>query len=65
MPKMKSHSGAKKRFRVTKKGKVVYKTSGARHLLIGMRKKRRRHLKSKQTLPEGGARVIKALLPYG
>jgi len=33
MPKMKTHSGAKKRFRVTGSGSVKYKHSGARHIL--------------------------------
>ena len=31
MPKMKTKSGAKKRFKVTAKGKVLYAQSGKRH----------------------------------
>ncbi|RME66201.1 MAG: 50S ribosomal protein L35 [Caldilineae bacterium] len=38
MPKMKTHKGAKKRFRVTKKGKVMRMKQGGNHL---RRKKRR------------------------
>ena len=33
MPKMKTHSGAKKRFRVTGSGKVMHERAGKRHLL--------------------------------
>jgi len=33
MPKMKTHSGAKKRFRLTGKGKVMREQAGGRHLL--------------------------------
>ncbi|MDR1244108.1 MAG: 50S ribosomal protein L35, partial [Endomicrobium sp.] len=35
MPKIKTHSGSKKRFKVTGKGKVKYKKPGQRHLLTG------------------------------
>jgi len=33
MPKMKTHSGAKKTFRVTGSGKIVHERAGKRHLL--------------------------------
>ena len=33
MPKMKTHSGAKKRFRVTGTGKIMHERAGKRHLL--------------------------------
>ena len=33
MPKMKTHSGAKKRFRITGTGKVMREQAGGRHLL--------------------------------
>lgn len=33
MPKMKTHSGAKKRFRLTGTGKVVHKRAGKTHLM--------------------------------
>jgi len=33
MPKMKTHSGAKKTFRVTGSGKVMHERAGKRHLL--------------------------------
>lgn len=66
MPKLKSHSGAKKRFRFSASGKVKYKKSGARHLLAGMSSKRGRFLRTGAYL-EGKAdtKVIKKMLPYG
>ena len=33
MPKMKTHSGAKKRFHVTGSGKIMHERAGKRHLL--------------------------------
>ena len=44
MPKMKTNKSAKKRFRVTPGGKVVYVRSGLRHNLETKSAKRKRHL---------------------
>lgn len=44
MPKMKTHSGAKKRFRVTAKGKLIYKRVGDGHLKEHKPPKRLRRL---------------------
>jgi len=65
MPKLKSHSGAKKRFKITARGKVRHKRAGARHLLQGMSSSRSRFLRRSATLNNQEARVIKTLLPYG
>jgi large subunit ribosomal protein L35 len=65
MPKLKSHSGAKKRFKITGRGKVKYKKAGARHLLQGMSASRSRQLRRPDTLPKAEEKVIKRLLPYG
>jgi|WetSurMetagenome_2_1015567.scaffolds.fasta_scaffold1399998_2 large subunit ribosomal protein L35 len=64
MPKIKSHSGAKKRFFVTKKGNVKFKPSGQRHLLTGMSPKRGRHLRKFRVLVPVEAKLIKKLMPY-
>ncbi|HSQ41831.1 MAG TPA: 50S ribosomal protein L35 [Fibrobacteraceae bacterium] len=45
MPKMKTHSGAKKRFRVTGSGQIKFKRSGMRHILAKMSTKRKRNLR--------------------
>ena len=42
--RMKTHSGAKKRLRLLKSGKVKRKQSGMRHLNSHMSSKRKRHL---------------------
>ncbi len=65
MPKLKSHSGAKKRFKITARGKVKHKRAGARHLLQGMSSGRSRFLNKSETLNAVQAKVIKRLLPYG
>ena len=64
MPKLKSHSGAKKRFRVTATGKVMHQTQGRRHLLIGMSSTRRRRFRKDNTLNTTQAKIIKTMLPY-
>jgi large subunit ribosomal protein L35 len=42
--KLKTHSSAKKRFRVTGSGKIKRKPQGRRHLLVNKAAKRKRHL---------------------
>lgn len=64
MPKLKSHSGSKKRFFITGKGKVRHKRAGARHLLQGMSAGRSRFLRRAKTLNSVQGQVIKRLLPY-
>ncbi len=64
MPKLKSHSGAKKRFKITSGGKVTYKRAGARHLLSGMSSKRGRYFRKRAQLSGADAKVIKKMLPY-
>lgn len=64
MPKMKSHSGAKKRFFITKKGKVKHKKAGLRHLLTGMASNRGRKLRQTTVMAKNETRVIKKILPY-
>src|SRR4029077_12622358 len=45
MPKMKTHKGSKKRFRVTANGKLKRRQAGKKHLLSGKTGKRKRHLR--------------------
>ena len=44
MPKMKTHSGAKKRFKLTAKGKIKRKSSNLNHILAKQDPKSKRHL---------------------
>ncbi|HMU75436.1 MAG TPA: 50S ribosomal protein L35 [Elusimicrobiota bacterium] len=64
MPKIKSHSGAKKRFRVTANGLVMHQTQGRRHLLIGMSSNRRRRFRKDNKLNKIQSKIIRTLLPY-
>ena len=45
MPKMKTHKGTKKRFRLTASGKAKHRHSGTSHLATRTSKKRRRNLR--------------------
>ena len=66
MPKMKSHSGAKKRFRKTSTGKWLHRKSGLRHLLTGMSAKRGRALHTVKVEGKNSAegRMLNGYLPY-
>ncbi len=62
MPKQKTHSGAKKRFRVTGSGKVMKQGSGMRHNFEGKSSRVTRRLSADVELPPQDAKVIKKLL---
>lgn len=62
MPKVKSHSGAAKRFKETASGKIKCKSIYKRHLLRKRTKKRKRHLNVDPTLNMADASHIKMLL---
>jgi large subunit ribosomal protein L35 len=62
MPKMKSHSGAKKRFKTTAKGKVKARHAMRSHILGKMNAKRRRRLDEDKYLKPQDAKRAKALL---
>jgi large subunit ribosomal protein L35 len=47
MPKMKTHKGSKKRFRVSANGKLKRTQAGKKHLNSHKSGKRKRHLRSK------------------
>ena len=62
--KMKSHSGASKRFGRTGTGKLVRRKSGRRHILTSKRRDRKRRLKGQAPVPKTQAASIARLLPY-
>jgi len=62
MPKLKSHRGARKRFKITATGKIMVKSSGARHLLTKKTRKNKRH-KGFMVLNKTDARLVKRLVP--
>jgi large subunit ribosomal protein L35 len=64
MPKMKSHSGTKKRFHVTGSGKITYQKSGRRHILVNKSPKRSRSLRRKGVVAPAFEAHMKRLIPY-
>ena len=65
MPKIKTHRGAAKRFKITATGKVKHKKSCLKHKLHCKNEARKRHLKQHGLLEDCDAeRVVKQLLPY-
>jgi large subunit ribosomal protein L35 len=62
MPKMKTNSGAKKRFQVTGKGKLLRKKSTNRHLLSSKSNKRKRHLTGKHEVHESDTKRVMRML---
>jgi large subunit ribosomal protein L35 len=66
MPKIKTKSGAKKRFKITGTGKVKYAQAGKRHGMIKRTKKQIRQLRGTNVLfKTDGDNVKKYWLPNG
>ncbi len=64
MPKMKTKSSAKKRFKVTATGKVLSAQAGKRHGMIKRTKKFIRDARGTTTLSAPDARIVKGYMPY-
>ncbi|WP_099554227.1 50S ribosomal protein L35 [Hartmannibacter diazotrophicus] len=65
MPKLKTKSGAKKRFKVTGTGKVLSAQAGKRHGMIKRHAKFIRNARGTTTLSDQDAIIIKKnFLPY-
>lgn len=62
MPKMKTHSGAKKRFRKTGSGKIMREKAGKRHLLEHKSSRVTRRLSRDQVIAKADEKRVKALL---
>ena len=62
MPKQKTHSGAKKRFKITGSGKLMKQQAGMRHNLEGKASKRTRRLNQDQVLSKADTAQAKKLL---
>lgn len=62
MPKMKTHSGAKKRFRKTGSGKIMHERTNKRHLLEHKSSRRTRRLKRDQVMSAANVKQAKKLL---
>ena len=62
MPKQKTHSGAKKRFKVTGSGKLLFERAGKRHLLEHKSSQVTRRLTGTKELSPGDRATAKKLL---
>ena len=64
MPKLKTKSGAKKRFKVTGSGKIMCAQAGKRHGMIKRPNKFIRNARGTSALSDQDARIVKQFLPY-
>ena len=62
MPKVKTHSGAKKRFKITGTGKIKHFHSSASHLMRKKSKKAKRNLRQAGILDKSNLKRVRALL---
>ena len=65
MPKMKTKSSAKKRFKITARGKVMVQQAGKRHGMIKRTNKFIRKARGLTVLSDADARAVKKYMPYG
>jgi len=64
MPKMKTKSGAKKRFKFTASGKIKVAAAGKRHGMIKRTNKFIRNARGTMVLEEQDARIVRKYMPY-
>lgn len=62
MPKVKTNSSAKKRFKVTATGKITHQKSFRRHILTKKSTKRKRHMRIEGAVHESNMNFVKRLL---
>ncbi len=62
MPKMKTHRGAAKRFKVTGSGKIKKSNAFKRHMLESKTSKRKRGLRKAEIISSGDERRVKRML---
>ncbi len=64
MPKMKTVSGAKKRFKLTASGKIKRKKAYASHILTKKTPKRKRNLRAATLVDKTDVPRMRSLIPY-
>jgi len=64
MPKMKTKSGAKKRFKITADGRVKVAQAGKRHGMIKRTNKFIRNARGTAVLSDPDAKLVKKYMPY-
>ena len=63
MPKLKTHKGAQKRFKITGTGRVLYKKPGRSHLLSKKTSKRKRSLRLPGEITGKDKQRIRKMIP--
>jgi large subunit ribosomal protein L35 len=64
MPKLKTHKGTAKRFRITRTGKVLRAHAFRSHLLAHKSAKRKRAYSKLKALKKGDAAIVRRAMPY-
>ena len=64
MPKLKTHRGAAKRFKVTGTGKVTRSAAFKRHILTSKTTKSKRQMRGSKVVADGDAVKGRLMLPY-
>lgn len=64
MPKLKTHSGAKKRFKFSKTGKVIRAHANKSHILNKKTTKRKRGLRQTTVTDKTNTAAVKRMMPY-
>ncbi|MGI8609507.1 MAG: 50S ribosomal protein L35 [Candidatus Dormibacteria bacterium] len=64
MPKIRTHKGTAKRFRVTRNGKVISRHANQSHILEKKSAKRKRAFSGSRVVAAADARAIKKIAPY-
>ena len=64
MPKIKTHSSSKKRFRLTASGKIKVNHAFRSHRLVSKAKKAKKHHRLGAYLTSANEKTIKMLIPY-
>ena len=64
MPKLKTKSSAKKRFKITAKGKVVMSQAGKRHGMIKRTNSQIRKQRGTTIMSKQDGKIVKSYMPY-
>ncbi len=64
MPKMKTKSGAKKRFRISGSGHIKRGSAFKRHILTKKTTKRKRQLRGATSVHDSDKQSVRTMLPY-
>ncbi len=64
MPKLKTKSGAKKRFKFTASGRIKAAQAGKRHGMIKRSNKQIRQLRGTDTLEKSDEKIVRKFMPY-